>query len=173
MAGSFEYLEILLQRRRRLAMARLQLVGSIGVGFSLLWWLGGDYTFAMLVVTGVSWIVLPPLGIFMCQLRRIGPAALRSNNGPGLAIEQQERHGVRRERRHGSERPFHPGTARNHAFVNINADGLWAGTLRLPLQLLRPDIFDDFTNALRRYWPEIDECRQTQLRNRGLDSSAG
>lgn len=172
MAGSLEFHESLGRRRRRLTIAWLQLFGSIGAGALLHWWLTGRSDQALVAALASFSILFPPLLHLAREYRKRSLVAVITQEGLGLVVGDRDWKDLKWGEIRSFELPWHPGQSKDHAFVNVNAGGRPSGSIRLPLQLLGPDLFDDFTNALRRYWPDIDETWQVQLRNRGLDSSA-
>lgn len=172
MAGSQEFRESPGRRRRRLVIAWSQVFGAIGIGAMLHWWLTGRSDQALIATLGSFGILFPPLLNLARQYRQRSLAAVITQDGLGLVVGERGWKELKWSDVRSFELPSHPGSGKDHAFVNVRPGEPGPRSIRLPLQLLGPDLFDGFTNALRRYWPDIDETWQVQLRNRGLDSSA-
>ena len=174
MAEQIEFYEEPRRRRRRLLIALLGIPGTLIIG-ALMYWLHLDDVHMNPVVVGLIYVtgfLILAVWEIVAAARTPKRLATVGDKGIGLQLPDKSWHEFEWSEIRSFELPSHPGQPKDHAFVNVNAGGRPSGSLRLPLQLLGPDLFDDFTNALRRYWPDIDETWQVQLRNRGLDSSA-
>lgn len=172
MADRLEFREGPARWRRRLALAWLQLLGAIGAGCLLFWWLTGEYQQALLATLASFALLYPPLLNLARQFRRRSLVAVVTQEGLGVVVAERGWKDLKWSEIRSIELPSPPGNAKDHAFVNFTPAEPGLRSLPLPLQLPGPDLSDGFTNALRRYWPDLDETWQVQLRNRGLDSSA-